>query len=473
MKRVSWIVSLSVALAACAPLPPEQQAAAPRSDVTVDKTIVGLTPGNRLAGQVLTGDRWWESLHDAQLNKLIETALQNSPNLQVLQARVSAAGQAEQLARLNGQVHYDTNVSVIRQRYSENGIFPPPIGGSVVTQDDISLGMSYTLDFWGRNRALVQAAAGEARASEAEQTAARLNLAALVADAWFAWGDNQSRLRLAEQQVALQQKQLSVAQTRFKHGLDTALPVLAARQSLQRQQDSLQQLTYQVRSDRYRMAALLGLSPDQSDRLPQPQETPALLALPTQVPADWLAQRPDVQAQLWRVQAAQGQVAASKADFYPNIDLKLLVGLESIDASKWLTSSSRMGSVGPAIHLPLLNVQTLRARLGQSEADYRAAVASYDATLLQAARQAVDSYALASSLEQRSQMQQAAVDAAEKMRAVQALRLQKGLIGEAQLLDAEQAALAQQDQLITTRTARMRAQVALMQALGGRAFRSE
>ncbi len=472
MKRL-LALPLAALLAACAPLPPEQQSVAPRTDVTVDKTIQGLAQKTQPAAQAQQSERWWEALHDPQLNQLIETALQHSPDLQVLQARVAAAGQAEQLARLNGQVHYDTNASVIRQRYSENGIFPPPIGGSVFTQDDISLGMSYTLDFWGKNRALVKAAVGEARAAQAEQAAARLNLAALVADAWYAWGDAQSQLRLAEQQVALQQKQVEVAETRFRHGLDTALPGLAARQALQRQQDGLQQLTYQTRADRYRLAALLGLSPDQSDSLPEPQETPALLPLPAHVPADWLAQRPDVQAQLWRVQAAQGQVDASKADFYPNIDLKLLVGLESIDASKWLTPSSRMGSVGPAIHLPLLNVQTLRARLGQSQADYRAAVASYDATLLQAARQAVDSYALASSLDQRSKMQQAAMDEAEKTRAVQALRLQKGLIAETQLLDAEQAALSQQQQLVTTRTARMRAQVALMQAVGGRAFRSE
>ncbi|MEJ1958590.1 MAG: TolC family protein [Nitrosomonadales bacterium] len=98
-----------------------------------------------------------------------------------------------------------------------------------------------------------------------------------------------------------------------------------------------------------------------------------------------LAYRPDLVALKWRVEAAAKQIDVAKADFYPNVDLRLSLGLQSLDLSNWLTDKSWYDSVGPAIHIPLFNGRTLRTNLGIRETEYNAAVARYNQGLLVAA----------------------------------------------------------------------------------------
>ena len=465
--RRAFVSLIGVGLAGCAvlptDLPPRPALLAPQASATV-AALAQEQPALPKTG----GEPWWQAFALPELNRLEQQALQANPDLVTARARIEAASRAQQLALLDAGVRYSTDASVMRQRFSENGIFPPPIGGAVFNQWDLTQSLSYSLDLWGRNRALVQAAGAQTQAARQQQAEVRLTLSAAVADAYFAWAESSEELALARTIENRHQREFELARSRFKLGLDGVAPVHEARQKLDLDADRVHGLSYLDRAYRFRLATLLGLDPDHAADLPESRlQGENLPALPGSLPLDALSSRPDVAA--WRalVEAADAQTAAARADFYPNIDLKAAIGLESLDLGKLLRAGSLTLAVGPAIHLPLLNTHTLQARLGIREADFSAAVGEYNHTILEAARQVADRYALNASLDQRAQAQRAALGELSATRALADKRLALGLTRPLDVLEAELAVLEQQINTTQVRAAQLRARVALAEALGG------
>ncbi len=456
---------LAFGAAACAPLPADlpqrPELATPHAEAVVraDAPATGGVTG-------WLPQPWWQAFGDDDLNRLVDRALAGNPSLAAAQARLAEAQRLQRLAEIDAGAHYDGNISVQRSRLSANGIFPPPIGGMSYTQEDASLGITYTLDFWGRNRALVAAAAGDAEAARAEEAAARLAVSALVADAYFALADASARVALAREQADKRRAALQLLQVRLAQGLDPADRVRQAEEALANDEDMADRLDYEARAWRYRLTALLGEGPDEASALPPPK-LDAPLPLPAALPLDWLAGRPDVAAQRRRVEAGAARSEAARADFYPNVDLIALIGLQSIEWGKWLRRDSLNGGVGPAIHIPLFNTATLQARLGAREAQYAAAVDDYNRTVVEAARQVADGYALAASLSRRAAAQGEALAAAERTAALARTRRDSGLASRLELLSGEINVLVARQADSQLRASRLRATVALAQALGG------
>lgn len=464
MKRLLPVFLL---LAGCAQLPhdlpPRPQMKTPEAAETMTRLATGLAKKEREADT----RPWWQDFGRPDLDRLIEEALRDQPDLAEARARLDAANRAERLAKLDADIHYSTDASLVREHLSKNGLFPPPIGGSTINLADISQSVSYNLDWWGKNRALLRAAGNERLAALEEADAVRLTIAASVADAYFAWADVETRLNLARDLAKRHRQVLDLLEKRFELGLDAAKPSLDARRTLALDEDRVQQLAYLNRAWRYRLNALVGHDPDHADELPAPSLDARLPDLPATLPLGWLARRPDIAALRDRVEAASARSDATRAEFYPNLDLKLMVGLETLDLAKLLEHGSFMGSFGPALHLPLFNSHTLQAKLGMREADYDAAVAAYNRAILDAARQSADAYALVASLERRNRAQQAALDETEQLRALAEQRLKLGLADPLATLDADGAVLQQRMSETETQAARLRARVALFRAIGG------
>lgn len=190
---------LALILSACAQLPTDLP---PRPDLlkpATGATLKELSQGANSEANATLNERWWESFGRTDLNRLIETALYDHPDLVTARARLRMADQAERLARLQTDVHYETDTSIVREKLSSNGLFPPPIGGSSVTQTTVTQTLSYNLDWWDKNRSLVRAAGNEQQAAQDEGAAIRLNVAAAVADAYFASADVAARLAISRE----------------------------------------------------------------------------------------------------------------------------------------------------------------------------------------------------------------------------------------------------------------------------------
>ena len=464
----SCLLLCVISLAGCAPLPAKSPPHPEIAKPELRQTLAATAGDQAFTPAALPSRAWWSGFNDKQLDSLVDAALHDNPTLATAQARIDQARQAARLVELNSGIRFDSNASVVRQHLSAHGLFPPPLGGSTLNEGDISVGTAYTLDWWGKNRALLRTAVGESKAAEAEHGAAELALAGEVTDVYFNWQDVTLREKLARQMVDKRRAALQLAQTRLKRGMDSALVSSQLEVLLIQEQDNLKDLQTQNIILRDRLAALSGNGPDWGARLAEQDiSVGGSFPLPQKLPLDLLAQRPDLLALKWRVEAAGSRIEVTKADFYPNVDLNLLLGLQSLDLGSWLTTKSWYASFGPAVHIPLFNIRTLRTNLGMKEAEYAGAAAQYNQALIVAASQVADALSRVSSLDARERLQHAATASEERSQRLQEERFKSGLSDRLPALDGEIAVLLQHAREDKLQADHKRAMATLFVALGG------
>ncbi|MCL2308760.1 MAG: efflux transporter outer membrane subunit [Proteobacteria bacterium] len=410
---------------------------------------------------------WWKAFGDPQLDRLVEQALSDNPSLHAAAARVIKAQSAVGIVRADDWPQFNGELNAQRMQFQKNYIYPPPYGGSQFNMGTLQLNGGWELDFFGKHSGAIAAAIGQARATEAERDAARVLLAANVVRAYIQWARIEDQRVVAERMLAQRQQILQLVHDRLQAGLDTQMEV---RQNEAGRADSRVQMTalaQQADTTRNALAALLG-----QPRLPDDVVAPHLagfktLALPTELSADWLGRRADIVAARWRVEAAEGNVQVAKAQFYPNINLAGVIGLQSLGLSNWLKGGSLEWNVGPAVRLPIFEGGRLRANLRGQTADVDAAIEDYNATVIDAMRDTADQAQAVKSLGEQREQQEQALTAAEGAYAIAQDRYRVGLGAYLNVLFAESTVLAERRQMVDLQAQALMAQASLAQALGG------
>ena len=330
-------------------------------------------------------DDWWRAYGDPQLDALMGDALAGSPSLQVAQARLRSA-QAE-ATRASGPrlPTAAVNAETTRQRYSENGLYPPPYAGNYFTAGRVALDFSYDLDFWGRNREVLESARAYVRAAEADHAAARLALTVAVARAYFNLDLQFALLDVAKGSLEQQSSILDLTQQRASRGLENIARVKQSEANVALTRTGVEYVEASIKLVRAQLGALVGGGPDRGADLHRPHIAgPQKAELPSTLPADLLGRRLDVVAQRWRVESATRGVAAAEAAFYPNVDLAAFAGFQTIGISKLFNGGSAIVGAGPALSLPVFNRRELRGALQSQQAQYDLSVAQYNQTLIDA-----------------------------------------------------------------------------------------
>ena len=411
---------------------------------------------------------WWHSLHDPQLDKLIETALARNPTLAVSLARVRIAREQATVAGAATMPQVTLDGFEYRQRFSENYIFPPPYGGGTFWEGRLAFNLNWHLDFWGRQAALVEQAGRSADAAALDAAAVELMLSSSVAQAYLEFARAQRLEQVAVQAQAQRRALLDLTAQRVGAGLDSQAELRAAESNLEQSAVDIEQARLAATMARNALAALTGTSAASAPDLAPPAiDFDAALPLPAALPVDLLARRPDVRAAQSRIDAATAGRKAAHASFYPNVDLVAFAGLAAIGLEEMLQGDSRMWGVGPAIHLPVFDAGRLKAEYRRSGAELDAAVSSYNESVLRAVREASDQAARLRSFETQLAAQLRALNAAEQAYDLASQRYSAGLASQVTVLNAETQVLAarrQRTQLLADRTA---ARIALLVALGG------
>ena len=410
---------------------------------------------------------WWQRFGDPQLDALIGEALAGNPGMGSARARVD---RAVALAAVSGAAlapQASAGADVTRQHFSANGIFPPPLADSWYTQTQLTASFSYEFDLWGRNRAAYDAALGQVRAAEVDAYAVRLLLASSVARAYAQLGRSFEQLDLAQATLAQRQAIFDLIGQRVAAGLDSQVELKQAESSIPAARQRIAQLEEEIALGRNLLAALLGQGPDRGLAIARPRMQDELLALPSALPADLLGRRPDVVAQRWRVESARRDIDAAKGQFYPNVNLSALVGVQSITFSKLLTRGSEIPTFGPALRLPLFDGGRLRGNLAAKDADYDLALEQYNQTLIDALREVVDQLASLRSVDaQRIELDRAVTTARQAYQLALA-RYRAGIGSYLQVLAAEAPLLEQQSLQANLRAQELELSINLMRALGG------
>jgi NodT family efflux transporter outer membrane factor (OMF) lipoprotein len=436
---------------------------------TLDARALGLKnlDASQDADRVVTDADWWLSFGDAQLNALVTTALQHNPGLKLAQARLARAQAASVTLQAVDGPQVNGALDLSRQLYSANNIYPPPIGGSVLDSGSLQASASWELDFFRKNRAALDASLGQIKASQADTRAARGLLAANVTHNYFQLVRLQAQQELAQRTLAQREQIQRLVQSRVAAGLDTQLEFQQATSALP---DARLQIELLNEQQALSLNALAALTAQPVSALPL--QLPALqqitgVRVADSMPLDLLGRRSDIAAARWRVEAALSDVAASKAQFYPNINLVGFVGLSSIGFDKLLKSDSEQWGVGPAIRLPLFEGGRLRAHLRGKTAELDAAIESYNAQLLDAVHEVADRITSALAVRRQQVEQAAAQAAAETAYAIALQRYEAGLGNYLNVLAAEAPVLTQRRQGVDLAAREIDTQVQILHALGG------
>ena len=411
--------------------------------------------------------RSWEILHDPVLNHLMDQALEGNPNIKVAKARLGKVSAMTQMADANRYPEVGVRASVMPERFTENGLYPPPYAGATKSTNQLMVNARYEFDFWGKNHDLLAAAISQEKAAQAEVHAAKLLIETSVAKSYFSLANNLEQKAILEKMLAVRVELSNVASRRLAAGLETSQDTETTQQAIPAMKAFISYIDEQISLSRNALAALIGKGPEATQNVVASLPASLTLPAPDSISANLLGHRADVTAARLRAEAAAKQIDATKTEFYPNVNLTAFAGFSSIGFSHWIEGSSRDYGVGPAISLPIFDGGRLRADLSSKTAEYDMAVESYNQTLIEAVHDVADQLTSLKANTEQLQHQNELLHSADTVYQNAIQREQAGLVNRITVLNAQSSVLNQQSFAVELRTRAVGLNINLLRALGG------
>lgn len=431
--------------------------------------------GTRARSETPNYRDWWTVFNDPMLNSLIDAAYRQNLTLgeagvRVLQARaalgIAIGNEYPQVQQAFGDLS--------RQRTSERGpTFRPGVDPDFIV-DQLGLQASWELDFWGRFRRAVESADASFLASIANYNAALVSLTADVASSYVDLRTVEERLRIARDNVAIQQESLNIAEARFRGGATSERDVQQARTQLESTRALIPQLEASLRQARNALSVLLGRPPQALDGVLA--EAGSIPIAPTDIavgiPTDLLRRRPDVVLAELQAAAQSAQIGVAKADLYPQILLDGTFGLQASDVGKFALVDvfdwrSRTWSFGPSLQWNILNYGQITNNVRVEDARFQALLVTYQNTVLQAQREVEDGLVAFLRAQDRVDFLNRAVDAARRTVDLSVIQYREGATDYTTVLTAQQSLLDQQNNLALSRGDIPQGLISVYRALGG------
>jgi NodT family efflux transporter outer membrane factor (OMF) lipoprotein len=464
---VSALRSLSVVLAlastACATVPPMDK---PPTLVAANALKSGASLA-ATAGQWPMDD-WWTGFRNPVLNTLIAEALDRAPDIATAAARVRAADAlAQQAGAALGPMAGLTAQAGGNKQSENNGIPAGFVPKGIQDTGSISAQAKFDLDLWGRNRAVLAAAKGEAAAARVDAAQAKLMLTTGIVAAVADLARYQTARGVAAEALALREQTAKLTAERVAVGVDNGGAKASADARVPQARAQISALDEAIALTQNRIAALVGAGPDRGRSIGQIGLAPLSDGIPPDAGVALIGRRPDIVAARLRVEAAADRIKVARADFYPNVSLNLLAGFQSLGLNTLLSAGSITGNGGAALALPIFKSDTLAGRYRGARADFDQAVARYDATLVGALREVADVIASRRSVTAQRGDLAAALAAAREARRIAGLRYRGGLASQFPVLQADDTLIEIRRTQAENDARQLTLDVALMRALGG------
>jgi NodT family efflux transporter outer membrane factor (OMF) lipoprotein len=415
----------------------------------------------------LPASNWWGLLGNPQLSALVLKALEHNPSLSLAKTRIDKAQALAGLSKSSTQAQLDAGLDVSRQLYSQTGIFPPPIAGNMINMGNLQAAVNWNPDLMGARAAQLKAAIGEVKAQEAQAHYAQLQLATQVTLTFINLASWVDQLDCAQQQLALQRESVDLLSQRVQRGLDNRIELTQAQSDLKDRESLINYIEDQVRLDQHQLALLSAQDPKELERLFPHLQSLKVPQWSAPIGLNLLAQRADLRAAQWRVEASLGQLESAQLDFYPNVNLGLFAGYNSIHLNQLLQGQSIQYGLAPSIRLPIFDGGRLRAQLLVRESERDSAIAQYNETLLEAVKACANALSEIQSLVPQLQQTTESLALSRQAQALASERAQHGLSNLQPLLVANRASLNKAQALVTLEAKQLSAHVTLINALGG------
>ncbi|AMC34352.1 efflux transporter outer membrane subunit [Janthinobacterium sp. B9-8] len=439
------LLAMTLGLGACAMGPDYIRPAAPVA------SVVGSQPAE------MSTPQWGSYFSDPALQSVIEKALINNRDLKIATARI------EEARALYGIQKADFLPSVSANGSGNISRSNPDADISRRYEANLAL-LSYEVDFWGRVRRLSEAAKANYLASEEAQQSVRSTLIADVANSYYSAQALQTRSRFAEQTAKAREESLRVVKRRVEVGVANRLDLLQAQSAQDSAISDHSALARQAANAQTALTVLVG----ETVSLPAANLNAEVVQLPSGLNSTVLLERPDVRAAEQKLVAANANIGAARAAFFPKVTLMGSGGVVSNELDDLFSGGNRAWSFLPQISLPLFDGGRLSAGADIAEARKVIAVAEYEKAIQLAFKDAADVLSDQVWLSKQLTAQQRLADRQEQRLKLAEARYASGLSGYLDVLDAQREFYAASQGLIETRRARLAASAQAFKALGGK-----
>jgi NodT family efflux transporter outer membrane factor (OMF) lipoprotein len=406
--------------------------------------------------------RWWTSLKDPELDRLIDAGLAQSPDLKAAEARLRQSRALLGGARAAQLPSVGANAGVI----AADGLSLPGSGSNHLTLYNAGFDATWELDLFGGQRRSVEQAAASAQAVQADLEDVKVSLAAEIARVYIQLRDQQQRHAITAASADLEARLVALAQERRSHGVGSELDLERLRGQLEATRASLIPIGGQITESLDQLAVLTGREPGALDaELAAAAPLPDLPAVvPVDDPAQMMRRRPDIRAAERRLAAQNAVIGERTADLFPKLNLLGFIGWGSTDLTRLFDSTTSVAA--PMLQWNAVDFGRTRARIREADAGRDLAAAQYDKTVLNALDDAETALSRLGRARQ-SVVALARVEASAARAAQLTRQRQKaGVASVIDVLDTERTRLQAEDELAGARAQLVQAYVALQKSLG-------
>ncbi len=408
---------------------------------------------------------WREFIRDERLRKVIETALNNNRDLRIATLNVERARAYYGIQRAELLPSVNAAGSFYKER------IPADLSstGSVVTaeQYNVNLGItSWEIDFFGRIRSLKDNALEQYLATDEARRGSQIMLISTTCQVYLALAADKEALRLVTSTLNTQEVSYKLIKKRYDVGFASELDLRRAQSQVDTARGDVARYTQLVAQDENALNLLVGspvppeLLPSDLKNVTPPQDISAGLS------SEILLQRPDVLAAEHQLKAANANIGAARAAFFPRIALTATAGTASADLSGLFKSGQGAWTFAPQIVMPIFDARTWHA-YDVTKVEKEISVAEYEKTIQTAFREVADALAERGTINDHLAAQQSLVDASAVSYRLSEARYNKGIDSYLSVLDAQRSLYGAEQGLIMLRLARINSLITLYKSLGG------
>ncbi len=447
-------VTLGLLLGGCSLAPDYQRPATPAGASWQASSDVTTTRG------------WKGTFSDPQLQQLITLALSNNRDLRIAALNVQSYEARYRIQRAAQLPTVGVDGSGSRQQTAGdiNGSGREQIGSQYAANVGIT---AYELDFFGRIQSLKDQALENYLAQQESQRSTHIALVASVANAYLTLLADQDLLTLSQQTLQTEQESYELTSKKFNLGAASDMELAQGKTTLESARVSQAQYQRQVAQDKNALMLLIGGNLPAGLQQTRALDDVALTPVPVGAPSSLLQQRPDVLAAEHSLKAANANIGAARAAFFPTITLTATAGSASNELSSLFDSGNGTWLFMPKLSLPIFDGGKRTADLDVAEIEAKKAVASYEQSIQSAFREVADGLVAQQSYQQQLAAQQALVEANQRYFDLAEKRYQQGVDSYLARLDAQRSLFSAQQSLIATRLALLGNEVNLYKAIGG------
>jgi len=447
-------------MAGCATMAPEYK----RPDMPVADQWGGTK--TEVSQQKASDIAWKDYFHSENMQKVIQTALDNNRDLRTAALNIEKARAAYRIQKADLIPSVNLSAEGARTAVPENA----SSSGRSVTSSSFSANVntSYEVDLFGKVRSLNEAALRQYMATEEARTATQMSLIAETANAYLAYLADSKMLEISKDTLKTRQDAYSLVKKGYDAGVRTELDLVQAVSAVEAAKASIQQYTRAKELDRNALNLLAGAELDESLMKDDIDSVEFIKELPVGLPSDVLLNRPDVRQSEQNLISYNANIGAARAAFFPSVTLTGYFGVASSELGDLFSSGSTFAwSFAPKINLPIFDAGRNRINLENANNNQKIAAAAYEKTIQTAFKEVMDGLSSKATYGKQFDAQKAQTAAAKRAYELSLLRYEKGIDSYLAVLDAQRSLFDAQIGLVSVKEADLTSRINLYKALGG------